>query len=653
MTGLSSGGVGGSQATLIDEELREPPRGRKRRRRLLVLLVVLLALTILAGAAAASAYSAYRDLDEARTAVVRAERQLREAELSDARNSLDVAVDHAAAASRSLRRPWVVPGRWLPLVGPNLRAATVLSDTARDNGTAAAELLEVATVIVSDERDQAAGEISLDYLEELAPPTRLLADTLVRTTEEVEQLSTGSLLEPVRRARQQYLDLALPNLDQAVVMADLLEVMPRFLGADEPRTYLVAAGALSENRASGGLLGSWSLLRIDAGVMSFEEFVDVDRLPAPDEPVAAPSAEYEARYGRFDALRQYRNANMTPHFPSAARVIGQLWERGGGAPVDGVILADPVAYAMLAERSDGLELPGLGELSAAETLRFVGIDAYDAFEDDDERKRVLGLAATAAFAEMFEILEDDDVPATVEMLAALVAGGNLRMYAEDELVQEVFVRAGAAGDLPGSSGESAGIFTNNIAGNKVDWFETRAIEHRVQMLPGGVTEATIEASFQNGAPSDGHRRGVLGPWTSLTEAGDNLLLTTFTCSTTCDVIGPAAGSQDGGREQGRPMFDQTLLVPSGQTTQMQFRTRSEDAWAFEGDELVVDVQHLVQSTLHGVHLVVRIPIPAATQPLRLPEGAEVRDGEVVWRDQASGRIDLRFVFDASRLEVGG
>ena len=630
-----------------------PPERDGRGRLLFICLAVVLLLGVWGVAAGSSGLAAYRDLNDARSDVSLAERQLRDAELSEARMTLDRAVASAASASDELRRPWVVPLRWVPMLGANVRAATTLSDAARDNGQAAAELLEVAAVIVSDDRSQDVGEISVTYLGELAPPARNLADTMVRATVEVEELSTGGLVGPVERAREEYLELAAGNLDQVVLAADLLEVMPAFLGETEPRTYLVGAAALSEIRGSGGLLGSWTILTAEEGRMRFEEFVDVDELPQPSEPVTPPSDEYAQRYAAFDALRQYRNANLTPDFPSAAQVILQLWEQGGGRPVDGVIVADPVTYQQLSERAGGFEVPGYGTLGPDETLQFVALDAYEVFTDDDERKRVLGATATAAFGELFEILEDDDVPATVEMLGLLAQGGHFRIYSTDDEVQAVLIRAGVAGELPEVAGESAGFFTNNIGGNKVDWFEQRVIDHHVELLPDGVTASTIEVNLHNGAPVEGYRRGVLGPWTGITEVGDALSLTTFTCSTSCEIVGRPGGSTDGGTERGRPMRDATVLIRPGEERRLRYRTESTEGWHFEGDRLMLTVDHLVQPTLHGVDLTIRVAIPTGTSVLEAPSEGEVVNSEIVVHARTSGRVSHTFVFDGSDLEVAG
>ncbi len=598
-------------------------------------------------AAGATAFSAARELVVARDELSASERSLRDAELTIAREQLTAAVDASSSASSRLNRIHMVPLRVVPVLGPNLRAATTLSDTARDVGSAAAELLDVAAVIVSDDRSQEPGEISLEYLEELGPPLRELVTTLQHSTAEVVELDPQRLIGRITDARGRFLEVVEPNLEQAALAADLIEALPSFLGEDEPRTYLVGAAALSEIRGSGGLLGSWTVMRASEGKMSFEAFVDVDELPVPTGDVASPSDDFERRYARYGGLRTWRNVNISPDFPAVAEVVMRLYEEGGGDPVDGVIVADAVVFERLSERSGGLQVPGVGRLAPQDTLQFVGLDAYAAFDDDDQRKRVLGATATAAFAELFQILEDDDVPATVEMLASIADGGHLLMHVRDGSIQPVFERAGVAGELPHVDGESVGIFVSNFAENKLDYFSERSIDHHIRLADGGVTHATIGTRIVNDAPQEGYPRAVLGPWVEGTAAGENVSLVTVACSRSCTFTTVPDAAGDGGAEQGRPMQDAIVRTRAGETLQLTYETTSRSGWRIVDGQLVVEVDDLIQPTIHGTTLRVRIDVPPGYEVVAAPPGAQVEGDHVVWEDGASGRTRLSFAFSRS------
>ena len=99
------------------------------------------------------------------------------------------------------------------------------------------------------------------------------------------------------------------------------------------------------------------------------------------------------------------------------------------------------------------------------------------------------------------------------------------------------------------------------------------------------------------------------------------------------------------------MQDATVLIPAGEERRFRYQTVSEHAWRFEGDQLILEVDHLVQPTLHGVDLTVRVDIPARTTLLAAPSGSEVIDGQVVAQVNASGRLQQVYVFDGSDLEV--
>jgi hypothetical protein len=608
---------------------------------MLPLVAVLLA--IWSALAAATTLSAARGLEEAREHLIVAERDLRDVELSPARDRVLHAVEASAGASRKLNSPHVVPFRIVPFVGPNLRAAGMIAESVRDVGTGTAEFLAVAIQAASHGREDI-DTVSLAPLAALAAPARDLAATLERTVVAVADLDPEPLVGRLVDARQRFLDVVEPNVAPVTLSADLLDVLPSFWGSQEPRTYLVGAAALSELRGSGGLLGSWSVMTARDGHLAFGEFVDVDELPVPDGAVEAPSSDYERRYARYASLSTWRNANITPDFPSAAEVLMRLYEAGGGSPVDGIIVADAVVFERLAERSGGLQVAGVGFLSPEETLQFVGLDAYAEFEDEDERKRVLGAAATAAFAQLFGVLDGGDIRATADMLADITSGGHLQINVRDVHTQEVLERAGVSGALSSASGESFGIHASNFSQTKLDFFSELEVVHHVRLAAGGVTQATIEAVLHNGAPHEGYPRGVLGPWLDGAESGENVTLLTTSCSRSCAFRDVPDGAATGGTELGRPMVDQLVRLSAGESSEFRYQTTSSDGWRDAEGLAILDVEHLLQPTVNPSRLTVLVDVPRGFEAVELPEGAHIDDDVVIWEGTGPGRVELTFRF---------
>jgi hypothetical protein len=602
--------------------------------------VALAVVTVVWGVAAAvSGTRAAADLDAARGALFVAEHDLRLGELASARVHLARASQRAAAASDRLHGPLLAPLRVVPLVRTNLTVATTLSDVVRDAGAAGVDVLQVVEAAAESERGSAA--IPLDELLALHGPLQELARSLEAANATLRGASSARLISDIATARTTFLELSEPAAEAAGLGADLTATLPDLLGRDRPRRYLVGAGALSELRASGGLMGSWSLLTADEGGLDFSDFVDLDVLSSLDEDVTPPSAEYARRYGPLGGLRQWRNVNLTPDFPSAAQVMIELWEAQREEPLDGVIMVDAVVFQRLAASVGQLEVPGMTTLSPEETLRFVALDAYAAFDgDDDERKQVLGAVATAAFGQALDMLAADDWPTSMLALGELARGGHLRVYSRDPRVQASLERAGVAGGLPDPEGEFAAVFVNNIAGNKVDYFTQRRVEHRVELLPDGDARARIHADFSNSAPRAGYPRHVLGPWTDSTEAGDNLSLVTFMCGRRCGFDALPAGMTSGTTELGRPVADVHLLIPAGARRRAEVVTRTTDAWSMQDGELVLHVRHLLQPTLRETHLRLVIEIPDGWRPVGGHDGARLEGRELVWETAASGLVEV-------------
>jgi hypothetical protein len=626
-------------------------RGDPRRTGMLALLLLSAAgLLVWCAAATVTAGLAYLDLREARIAYQETAVHLAVADLSSAQTTLDVGLEHAQDAASRLHRPQLAALRVVPGVGPNVRTVTALGDAGATVGAAAVELLDVAHEIVHDDREAQHGEVSLAYLADLAGPLRDVADALASSTADVEAVDGDTLLGPVARARDAYLDVAGPATEQAAVAADVGEILPALLGIDGPREYLLLAASLSELRSSGGLTGSWSILRADGGHLHVDEFVDIDELPSLEADVTPPADDLGGALAARGGLRLWRNHNLTAHFPNAGEVALRMWEDLGHHPLDGVIAVDTVVFDRLARRAGGLEVPGVGRLGTDEVLPFVAVEAYAAFDGQDERKRVLGAVASAAFATALDVLEDGDVPATATMLHDLADGGHLRVYTRDEEVQPVLERVGAAGALPAGDGELAGVLIDNAAANKVDAFTTRRLDHRVQLLSGGRTQAIVEVSLRNDAPREGYPRYVLGPWTPDTAAGDNLSLVRIVCGRDCEHLPASEAVRPTDPEQGLPMAELSLLVPAGEERRIQHRTRTDDAWHVDGGEVVVDVAHLVQPTLQPSPLRIRVAIPEGWTPTGLPDGAYVEQHEISWQGETSGLVDLSFRFRPSSEE---
>src|SRR5437868_3727525 len=105
------------------------------------------------------------------------------------------------------------------------------------------------------------------------------------------------------------------------------KVAPAIFGDGRPRQYLLAVQNPAELRATGGIIGSWGIVTASNGKV---DVGDVQSISALNEEGVSPAnstrhlnapQEYLARYSRFTPAQVLQNVNMSPDFPTVARLI--------------------------------------------------------------------------------------------------------------------------------------------------------------------------------------------------------------------------------------------------------------------------------------------------------------------------------------------
>ncbi|PRC56366.1 hypothetical protein C6A85_38980, partial [Mycobacterium sp. ITM-2017-0098] len=80
----------------------------------------------------------------------------------------------------------------------------------------------------------------------------------------------------------------------------------------------------AEARGTGGLLGGYGLLSFDNGAPTVSSLASNTDLSDAVGPVDL-GAEYERQYGYMEPFADFRNSNMSPHFPYAAQIWKTMW----------------------------------------------------------------------------------------------------------------------------------------------------------------------------------------------------------------------------------------------------------------------------------------------------------------------------------------
>lgn len=626
--------------------------GAARRRPVVAVLVSVVVTWVLV--AGGTLLRVGMDLHAARHEVTAAIEALGTSELTQASDHFARGSRRAASAVTTLDQRHLAPLRALPLVGDDLDGARHLAVAVQETGRSASGLLAVAedAVHVRPADGGAGPGVPVTELVGLQQPLERFASTLATQAGQLRASSCGDRVWPVGRACRQYLARVGSVLGKVERAATLLDVAPALLGDGQPRRYLMFAASYSELRGTIGLLGSWTIVTVDDGELEIGPFRPTRSLPIPREDVAAPTPDFAERYSDYGALRDWRNVNMSPHFPDVATVILELWERTDQPPVDGVVVASSRVIARMIDVVGPLEIPGVATLTPENVSEFIGLEAYGEFATTGgsrERKRTLGAAATLAFERLVELVDTEGPAAAAGLLDQVIEDGDLLVHATDAPVQQALEAVGVAGTAPSAQGPVTAVVVNNVAGNKVDYFTTRTVDVTAQVGRDGVVVTDVRVRFRNEAPVDGHPRHVLGPWTPMTEAGDNLSLVSLWCGPTCAFEDLPDGARvDASAEEDMPVSDTVVHLEPGTEREVRFRTVTRDAWAYEDGDLVVRLTHFTQPTAGETPLRVRLVTPEGFAPRQTPRGTRQEGGAIVWEGDGPRRLSIEVRYGKAR-----
>jgi len=543
--------------------------------------------------------AAKSNLEKARDSAEQAKDALLSGESADATRFAENAQFHASqarAATHSL--PWNVAAA-VPVLGSPMKTTQQISDVVL--GLADDVLLPAAVKGAGLSTDKLIDgtRINLQLLRAEAPRLSELSAAAAELDAKSQAISKPAYPSLIRDARSQL-------QDQTSRLAQLLgntalsaKLAPSMLGADGPRTYLMAFQNNAEARGTGGLLGGFGILRFDNGTPTVDTLAPNTDL---DEAAATIDLgpEFDAQYGFTKPYTDFRNSNLSSHFPYAAQIWKSMWEQESGLVVDGVITVDPIALSYLLGAIGPVTLAD-GELINQENVveltqstaysRFAPVDiapaGLSATESDRFnraaaailRKRYLQEVASAIVEKMAGPL-----PAPRKLLDALgqaVSERRIAVWSASPPDQKLLEETPLAHTIPQDSGPYAAVIINNLAGNKMDYYLRREIEYAADGCDGDMRNSTITVKLTNTASAEKPLPEYVGGSPGLSGTLP-LSVPSGTMVTSVRVIATEGArlmsvTSNGERtsafsnvERGHPSFEVQVAIPPGQSGELRF-----------------------------------------------------------------------------------
>ncbi|MHA0286113.1 DUF4012 domain-containing protein [Mycobacterium sp. C3-094] len=525
------------------------------------------------------AFQARSHLDSARASAIAAKDQLLEADTkaaaasaSDARSSAQAARDatHSVAWNIVSALPWV---------GSPFKAGQQITDVVLG---LAADVLQPATdvgVTISPDQLYKDGRVNVELLRSQEPQLSRLAADATRLNNAAGAITDPRYVSLISDARSQ-LQNQIADLTSVLENTALAaRLVPSMMGADGPRTYFMGFQTNAEARGTGGLLGGFGIIRFDKGTPTVDTLASNNDLDDAIAPVDL-GPEYDKMYGYANAFTDFRNSNLSPHFPYAAQIWQSMWAVETGTTVDGVIAIDPVALSYILGAVGPITLADGQSVSKDNVVELTESTAYQRFPEDQlARKQYLQDIANAVVTKI-----TGPVKSPRQLLDALgkaVGERRIAIWSSVPEEQKLLEETPLAHTIPDDAAPFAAVVINNLGGNKLDYYLRSQIEYAADACKGDTRASTVTVKLTNTVPDEPLPDYVasiagLSPNVQIqVPRGTNItsvrLFATKGAKLSAAILNGERVPAIIGTERGHPVFEVQVIIPPGQPADVSFQ----------------------------------------------------------------------------------
>ncbi|SCG44618.1 DUF4012 domain-containing protein [Micromonospora halophytica] len=382
------------------------------------------------------------------------------------------------------------------------------------------------------------GRLDLGALRSVAQRLTRVDAAVRDSSASLRTVPTGGLLPEVQDA----LDGLRVEIDR---LAGLLsgmskgaQLLPALLGVDGARTYLLVSQNLSELRATGGMFGAYAVVRARAGRLELVKqgtAVDLKSFTPPLALDAETRGLYADLPGRYPA-----DVNLTPHFPTAAKLYREMVRQRAGVTADGVLAVDPVALSYLLAAVGPVAVPGYPALSAETVVRTLLADSYLTM-DLDEQDDFYAASAAAVFNSLLG--RDVNPRGVLSAFNRSITERRILFWSARPEEQRTLAENRLSGILPEKEkAPTVGVFLNDGSGAKLGYYLRPSATLTVgDCQDEGRRELRLRFTLHSSAPAAGLTKAVLG----MGKSGDP-----YSARTLVTVYSPAGGAVVGARLDG-------------------------------------------------------------------------------------------------------
>lgn len=288
-----------------------------------------------------------------------------------------------------------------------------------------------------------------------------------------------------------------------------IEKLPKIMGVDAERKYMVLFQNDAELRATGGFLTAYAILRVEKGKVYQEKSEDIYALDAKfTSKIEAP--EIIKKYLPLVYRLNLRDSNLSPDFKVSMDTFSHYYQKIPNEPeIDGIIAVDTQILRDIIEVLGPIEVPGYGTYSTETDPRCDCPQVVYALEEladrptaslRENRKAILApmlqAILTKSYASPKQIW-----PSLFTTLQKNISQKHLLFYLFDPQEQSAAERINVAGRIAEFNQDYLHINDTNFAGAKSNMFTTQKVEQVYEVDKSGAVVKTVTVKYQNPYPA--------------------------------------------------------------------------------------------------------------------------------------------------------
>lgn len=474
---------------------RKITRGHVGMAGIAVLVILLLYFAIQASRASASLKLAASQAEVLQSQIVSGDDASAKVTLQELQRS-------TARAAQTTDGPIWKVGAKLPFLGKNVKAVQTVSRVAHDISTDAlppvVALSNQINVKTYSPRD---GKIDIRAINQISPNVSAVVKALTAAQNRLQGVDPDSLLVPLRgpvSTIKDKIDGARSAADSADLAAKLL---PDMLGQNETRRYLLLVQNNAEIRSTGGIPGSFAILKAKNGKLSMGFQGSYQDLKQFSEPVLQ-ATKNEAVVFPPTLVTNILDTTVTPDFPRTAEIATAMVAKGLDTKVDGVISVDPVAMSYILAGTGPVDLQGGVVIDQNNAVDLLLNKTYMLIKDPDQQDSVFEIAARA----IFDVVKEGrgEPRLVIDGLVKSARENRLMVWSSHQSEQALIMPSALSGTLSGNGGRvpHVGLYLGDAASTKMEYYlDYHTTMSADRCLRGNVQEISTTTELTSNAPA--------------------------------------------------------------------------------------------------------------------------------------------------------